>query len=54
MSAFDTVRKAVTTSPMMATALYAGLLVVLLFVVATSIMDIIGQHGEVAASTAMP
>jgi general secretion pathway protein M len=53
MSASDTVRKAVTTSPMVATALYAGLLVVLLFIVTTSIMDVVGQHGEVAASTAM-
>jgi general secretion pathway protein M len=53
MSAFDASRKAVTTSPMMATAIYAGLVVALLFTVVTSIMDVIEQHGEVAASTAM-
>ena len=53
MSAFDASRKIVTTSPMVAASLYAGLLAVLLFVVATSIMDVIGQRGEVAASTAM-
>jgi general secretion pathway protein M len=53
VSAFDASRKIVTTSPMVAASLYAGLLAVLLFVVATSIMDVIGQRGEVAASTAM-
>jgi general secretion pathway protein M len=53
MSLFDTVRRAIITSPMVATALYAGLLVVLLFIVAISIIDVIGQHSEVAASTAM-
>jgi len=53
VSAFDASRKIVTASPMVATALYAGLMAVLLFVVATSIMDVIGQRGEVAASTAM-
>ena len=53
MSAFDASRKIVTTSPMVAASLYAGLLALLLFVVATSIMDVIGQRGEVAASTAM-
>ena len=53
MSAFDASRKIVTTSPMVAASLYAGLLAVLLFVVATSIMDVLGQRSEVAASTAM-
>jgi general secretion pathway protein M len=53
VSAFDASRKIVTTSPMVAASLYAGLLAVLLFVVVTSIMDVIGQRGEVAASTAM-
>lgn len=53
MSAFDASRKVITTSPMVAVALYAGMLVALLFVVATSVTDVIGQRGEVAASAAM-
>ena len=53
MSAFDASRKIITTSPMVAVALYAGLVVALLFVVVTSIMDVVGQRGEVAASAAM-
>jgi general secretion pathway protein M len=38
---------------MVATAIYAGLVAALLFTVVTSILDVIAQHGEVAASTAM-
>ncbi len=53
MSAFDASRKIITTSPMVAVALYAGLVVALLFVVVTSIVDVVGQRGEVAASAAM-
>ena len=53
MSAFDASRKVITTSPMVAAALYAGVLAVLLFVVTISIMDVIGLRGELAASTAM-
>ena len=53
MSAFDTSRKVITTSPMVAVAIYAGLLAVLLFAVATSIMDVVAQRGEVVASEAM-
>ncbi len=40
-------------SPIAAAAIYAGLVVVLLFTVVTSIADVIGQRGEVAASAAM-
>ena len=54
MSAFDASRKIVTTSPMVAASLYAGLLALLLFVVATSIRDVIGQRGEVAADVEIP
>ena len=53
MSSFAASRKAVTTSPIPAAAIYAGLVVVLLFVVVTSIVDVIDQRSEVAASTAM-
>ena len=53
MSAFDASRKIITTSPMVAVALYAGLVVALLFVVVTSIVDVVGRRGEVASSTAM-
>ena len=53
MSAFDASRKIITTSPMVAVALYAGLVVALLFVVVTSIVDVVGRRGEVASSAAM-
>jgi general secretion pathway protein M len=53
MSALDASRKIVTTSPMVAAAIYAGLIAVLLFAVATSIMDVVEQRGEVAGSAAM-
>lgn len=41
------------TSPLAATAAYVGLLVLLLFVVVTSIADLIDQRSEVAASATM-
>jgi general secretion pathway protein M len=53
VSAFDASRKIITNSPMVAVSLYIGVLVALLFVVVTSITDVIGQRGEVAASAAM-
>jgi general secretion pathway protein M len=53
VSAFDTSRKIITTSPLVAVAIYAGLLAVLLFAIATSIMDVVAQRGDVAASVAM-
>ena len=53
MSAFDSTRKIVTTSPLVAASLYIGLLVALLFAIVTSVTDVIGQRGEVAASSAM-
>jgi general secretion pathway protein M len=53
VSAFSTARKAVTASPILAAAIYAGLVVVLLFTVTTSIADIMGQRSELAASVAM-
>jgi general secretion pathway protein M len=43
----------VTTSPIPAAAIYGGLLIVLLFLVVTSIADVIGQRNDLAAATAM-
>jgi general secretion pathway protein M len=45
--------KLVTSSPLLATVAYVGLVVVLLFAVVTSISDLIDQRGEVAASANM-
>ena len=45
--------KIVTSSPLLAMATYVGLVVVLLFTVLTSIVDLIGQRSEVAASATM-
>jgi general secretion pathway protein M len=53
VSVFSTARKALTGSPILAAATYIGVVVVLLFTVVTSIVDIIGQRGEIAASAAM-
>jgi general secretion pathway protein M len=53
VSAFDSSRKVITTSPMVAVAIYAGLLAILLFAVVTSVMDVVAQRSDVAASEAM-
>jgi len=53
MSVWSTARKIVTTSPLSAAAVYAGLLVLLLFLVGSSIVDVVSQRGELAASVAM-
>jgi general secretion pathway protein M len=50
---FSTPAKALTSSPLAAAVTYVGLLVLLLFVVVTSITDLIDQRSEVAASTTM-
>ena len=46
-------RKSFTTSPMLAAAAYAGLVLVLLAAVVSSIVDVLGQRAAVAASAAM-
>ncbi len=46
-------RKSLTTSPIVAAAAYAGLVLGLLAVVVSSIVDILGQRAAVAASAAM-
>jgi general secretion pathway protein M len=53
VSAFSNSVRAVTTSSIPATAIYAGLVVVLLFTVVTSIADVAGQRVDVAASSTM-
>jgi general secretion pathway protein M len=53
VSAFTASRKFITASPLLAVAIYAGVVVVLLFTVVTSIVDIAGQRAEVAAASAM-
>ena len=53
MSVFAASRKAITTSPIPAAAIYAALVVVLLFTVVTGIVDVIDQRREVASSSAM-
>jgi general secretion pathway protein M len=53
MRVFPDSVKAVTTSPIPATAIYAGLVVVLLFTAVASMADVVGQRADVAASSAM-
>lgn len=53
MSTFAVSRKAITASPILAAAIYIGLVAVLLFVIVTSILDVVGQRSEVAAASAM-
>ena len=53
MSSLSAPAKLVTSSPLLATVAYVGLVVVLLFTVVTSISDFIDQRGEVAASANM-
>jgi general secretion pathway protein M len=46
-------RKSLTTSPMLAAAVYAGLIFALLLIVIMSFAGIVGQRAQVASSTAM-
>jgi general secretion pathway protein M len=48
-----TLRKSLTTSPTVAAAAYAGLVLALLAMVASSMVDMLGQREAVAASAAM-
>ncbi|MBV8925052.1 MAG: type II secretion system protein M [Bradyrhizobium sp.] len=50
MNILSTPTKHLRSSPLLATAAYVGLLIVLLFTVVTSISDLIDQRSEVAAS----
>ena len=53
MSAIAASRKAITTSPILAATIYVGLVVVLLFALATSIADVVGQRNDVASAAIM-
>jgi general secretion pathway protein M len=46
-------RKSFTTSPIMAAAAYAGLLIVLLAMIVSSIVDMLDQQAALASSAAM-
>jgi len=46
-------RKSLSTSPIVAAVAYAGLVFVLVFLIVTSIVDILGQQAAVASSAAM-
>jgi general secretion pathway protein M len=53
VSVLSPVRKILTASPIPAGAFYVGLLIVLLATMISTIVDVIGQRGELAASEAM-
>jgi general secretion pathway protein M len=53
MNTVATLRKTFATSPWLAAVAYAGIVFALLFLVITSIADILGRREEVASSTAM-
>ena len=53
MNAYAASRKAITTSPIVSTAIYVGLLVALLFIIVTSIADVLDQRSQVVSASAM-
>jgi general secretion pathway protein M len=53
MNLIATARKWFATSPMLAAAAYAGLVLALLAMVVSSVVDILGQRAAVASSAAM-
>jgi len=53
VNAYAASRKAITTSPYVSTAIYAGLLVALVFIIVTSIADVLDQRSQVASASAM-
>ena len=53
MSTFAASGKVITASPILAAAIYVGLVVALLLTVATSIADVAGQRDEVASAAAI-
>jgi general secretion pathway protein M len=53
VSSLSAPAKLVTSSPLLATVTYVGLIVVLLFTVVTSISDLVDQRSDVAASANM-
>lgn len=53
MSTLSAPARLVTSSPLLATASYLGLMIVLLTIAATSIADLVDQRSEVSASATM-
>jgi general secretion pathway protein M len=53
VSAFSASTKVLVGSPLMATAVYAGVVLLLVFVTVSSIADLLDQRRELAASAAM-
>ena len=53
MNAYAASRKAITTSPFVSTAIYVGLLIVLVFTIVTSIADVLDQRSQVVSASAM-
>jgi general secretion pathway protein M len=53
VNVLSSVRKALTASPILAGSVYAGLVIVLLVAVVSTIVDVIGQRSKLAASVAM-
>jgi general secretion pathway protein M len=53
MTAIATLRKTLSDSPSLASFAYAGLVVALLFIVVTSITDVLSRRAEVASSEGM-
>jgi general secretion pathway protein M len=53
VNTFADSRKAIAASPILAAAIYAGLVAVLLFSFVTSIIDVIDRRGEVTAASTM-
>lgn len=53
MTAIATLRKTLSASPSLAAFAYAGLLVALLFIMVTSITDVLSRRAEVASSESM-
>jgi general secretion pathway protein M len=53
MSFAASLKKSLVGSPMVAAAVYAGVVIVLLAVVASSLIDLFGQRASVAATAAM-
>jgi general secretion pathway protein M len=49
----STPRKTIVASPLLAATAYVGLVVLMLFTVATSMVDVVDQRSEVAASATM-
>jgi general secretion pathway protein M len=53
VSAYAALRKTITASPIVSVAVYLGLLVALLFIIVTSIADVLDQRSQVASASAM-